>query len=772
MRRAQRLAGIVVILFLMVGLLPSRGWCEEAASIIVKVIDVKGNKRVDENTILYKLKTRVGDPFDVMKVRQDVKTLYNTGFFENVEVDAKPFEGGVKLTFIVQERPLVSRVKITGNKKVKTDDLRKEMKAFPFNIYNENVLRENIRKIEQLYQAKGYYNVKVTPVTKREGDRLELTYKITEGEKAHIAKIEFVGNKAFSDRKLKEVMLSKERTLFNWAYTFVSKLFGKPATYYYIPDLFRMDMMKVMEFYRDHGFLRILVGEPEIRVAKDKGKIFIKVPIEEGPRYKVENVGLDIGEDDPFNKTQIREILKLKKGDWYSASMMRKDVTNLTDLYGSRGYVNADVRPLVDVDDKNHLVNVDYRVEKGELYYVGLIEIHGNTKTRDKVIRRELGITEGELMNTLALKRAKQRLSRLGYFSQVDIETKPTPQKDVDVTVNVEEQSTGSLVLGGGYSSIESFGGMISIGEKNLFGRGQSLDFSGEFTTKRIEYDITFYDPYFLDYPFSLGLKTHKRTYEYDDFDEDSLGFTLTVGKPIRLFGQYTMASVGYEFLDVDISSVEDDAPNFIQDQEGKSISSALIFTLSQDTRNSSVLPTKGFKRSLRVKLAGLGGDEYYYKVEADVGYYFWANKFMDGSAFHARGRIGFMNPMPFGGSRSRPIYERFYVGGGDTVRGFATDEAGPEDDGSAIGGTKQAIFNLEYLFPIVSSLKGVVFYDAGAAFDNGDQISLSGLRNAIGLGIRLMTPFGPLKVDMGFKLDKKKDEDMSKVSFSVGTMF
>ncbi len=772
MRRARLFAGIGILLFLTLAMAPCRAWGDEAASITVKVINVTGNHRVDKNTILYKLKTRVGDPFDVIKVRQDVKTLYKTGFFETVDVDAEPFEGGVKLTYIVKERPLVSKVRIKGNKKVKTDELRKEMKTFPFSIYNENVLRENITKIEQLYQSKGYYSVKVTPVTKKVGDRLELTYRIDEGEKAHIAKIEFVGNKAFSDRKLKGVMLSKERTLFNWAYTFVSRFFGKPATYYYIEDLFRLDLMKVREFYRDHGFLRVLVGEPQVSVNKKKGKIFIKVPIEEGPRYKVESVDLEIGKDDPFNKTQITKILKLKPGEWYSAATMRRDVTNLTDLYGSRGYVNADVRPLVDVNDKTHLVNVKYRVEKGDLYYVGLIEVYGNTKTRDKVIRRELGITEGKLMNTLALKHAKQRLSKLGFFSQVDIETKPTPQKDVNVTVNVEEQSTGSLVLGGGYSSIESFGGMVSIGEKNLFGRGQSLDFSGEFTTKRIEYDITFYDPYFLDHSFSFGLKTHKRTYEYDDFDEDSLGFTTTVGKPIMLLGHYTMASVGYEFLYVDITGVDNDAPNFIQDQKGKSVSSAILFNLQQDTRNSSVLPTRGFKRSLYLKVAGLGGDEYYYKVEADAGWYFSANKFIDGSVFHARGRVGFMNPLPFAGSRSRPIYERFYVGGGDTVRGFATDEAGPEEDGSAIGGTKELIFNFEYLFPIVSSLKGVLFYDTGAAFDNGDQFNFSDMRHSVGFGIRLMTPFGPLKVDMGFKLDKKKDEDLSKVSFSVGTMF
>jgi outer membrane protein insertion porin family len=229
---------------------------------------------------------------------------------------------------------------------------------------------------------------------------------------------------------------------------------------------------------------------------------------------------------------------------------------------------------------------------------------------------------------------------------------------------------------------------------------------------------------------------------------------------------------LGYEFLDVDITGVDNNAPGFIQDQEGRSISSALILSLSQDTRNSAVLHTKGFKRSLYLKVAGLGGDEYYYKVVADAGWYFSTNRFINDSVFHMRGRMGFMNPIPFAGSRARPIYERFYVGGGDTVRGFATDEAGPEEDGSAIGGTKELIFNFEYLFPIVSSLKGVVFYDTGAAFDNGDQFNLSDMRHAVGFGIRLVTPFGPLKIDMGFKLDKKQDEDLSKVSFSVGTMF
>ncbi len=771
--------GLLVSFFLLVFFVVSLGegqpeaWAQSQPSsqsppLIVKAIEVQGNKRVDRDAILYKLKSREGEPFSVDKVREDVKTLYETGYFEDVQVDAEPFEGGVKLIFKVKERPLVSRVLIKGNKKIKTKDIVKELKKFPLSIYNENIVKENVKKIVQMYQAKGYFNVKVDVLKKEERGRVVLTYKITEGKKAHVAKIDFVGNKHFSDRELRSQMLTKEKNLWNMVTTFVGQFLGKPSTYYYIPDLFQLDLYKVREFYRDHGFLRVLVGDPEVKV-KNNDEIYIKIPIEEGPRYKTASVDLQIGKDDPFTKEELEKYLLLKPGEWYSAATMRKDVNNLTDLYGSQGYVNADVRPIVRVDDQNHTVDVTYRVEKGALYYVGTIEVHGNIKTRDKVIRRELGLAEGDVMNTMALKSAKERLSRLGYFSQVDIETKPGPDHLENVVVNVEEQPTGTLMFGGGFSTQESFGAMVQLQEKNLFGRGQSISLSGNFSGVRTDFDLSFFDPYILDRPMSLGLRAFHLEYDYDTFDEKTLGFSVTLGK--RIWNWYTHVTVGYHFEDVDISDVSSDAPDFIEDQEGRSISSSVVLGITQDTRNSTVLPTSGFDRSLTVKLAGLGGDEFYYKVMADVGYFFSMNRFLKNSVLHVRGRLGFINPLPFG-DRDRPAYERFFVGGDDTVRGFDEDEASPSDDGDAYGGTKELIFNVEYLFPIIGGLRGLVFYDTGAAFDNGDQFNFGDMRHSVGVGIRFITPFGPLKVDLGYKLDKKKGESPAKIHFSVGTVF
>ncbi len=740
----------------------------QSPQLVVKAIEVQGNERVDRNSILIKLKTREGEPFSVEKTREDVKALYQTGFFEDVEVDARPFEGGVKLVYIVKEKPLVGRVLIKGNKKIKDKDIKKELKSFPFSIYNENIVKENIDKIEQMYQAKGYYSTKVELVKKKRRGRLDLVYQIHEGHKAHVAKIDFVGNKHFGDGELKKQMLTKEKNIWNMVTTFVGQFLGKPSTYYYIPDLLKVDLMKVREYYRDHGFIRVAVGDPQIKVKK-KGKIFIRVPIVEGPRYKVSRVDLKLGEGDPFKPDELMRIMKLKPKEWYGAAAMRKDVDNLTDLYGSRGYVNADVRPFVDVDDKDHTVSVAYRIEKGEKYYVGKIEVQGNVKTRDKVIRREIGLAEGDVMNTLVLKTAKESLSRLGYFSQVDIETKPGKDHLENVVVNVEEQPTGSLMLGGGFSTRESLGGVVQLQEKNLFGRGQSVSLSGNFSGKRTEYDLSFFDPYIFDRPLSLGVKSHHITYKYDTFDETSTGLTVTLGR--RIWNWYTHASVAYDFECEDISSVDSHAPGFIHDQRGRSTSSAIVLAVTQDTRNSTVLPTKGFQRSLSIKVAGLGGTEYYYKVMADVGYFISANKFIKHSIFHVRGRLGFLNSLPLG-HRGRPAYERFFVGGEDTVRGFSRDEASPSSHGQAYGGTKELILNFEYLFPLVGGLRGLFFYDTGAAFDNGHQFSLGGLRHAVGVGVRFVTPFGPLKVDLGYKLDKKNDENPFKINFSVGSVF
>ncbi len=743
------------------------------SEVIVKAIDIKGNVRIDRETILFNISLKEGMPFSIEKVREDVKKLFDTGFFETVDVDLEPFEGGVKLTYIVKEQPVVRKVSIEGNRAIKEADIRKELTQFKYNLYNEKVVSENVSKIKQLYQSKGYYNVKVDILTSKFENYVDLTYRITEGTKASVAKIEFVGNKAISSSELKEQMMTKEKTLFSTITVFVKQLMGKPATFYYIEDLLNADVMKIRQYYRDKGFMRAQVGDPIVDIKKDR--IYIKIPIEEGERYKVAAIDVKVDKEDPYKIDELKSIIKLKVGDYYSAEIMRKDVEALTDAYGARGYVNADVRPLVDTNDIDHTVKVTYRIERGDKFYVGRIFISGNTKTRDKVIRREIPLSEGGEMNSVALKFAKRRLEGLGYFSNVNIENKPSEtiksedKKYMDVFVKVEEQPTGSLMLGAGYSTTEQIGVMGSVSENNLFGLGIRTTLSMDISGKRRDYDINVFEPYLFDKPISLNTRLFNWRYEYDTYTEDSTGFSLVFGK--RIINPYTILSLGYEFRRSELKDVLSDAPQFIIDayREGGGTASSIIIGLTQDLRNSNLFPTEGFLRSITLKVAGLGGDYKYAKIFAEYSYYRPLESILKGGVLHLRGRLGILEDL--GSGEKKPIFERFYVGSQDTVRGAKYEEATPREDHDAIGGTRELIFNAEYLFNLIGDLKALFFFDMGAAFDG--SLNFGDLRKSAGLGLRYISPFGPIRIDYGCKLDSKPyDTSRCRFMFSFGTVF
>ncbi len=746
---------------------------EDLAVPIVKGVDVKGNSRIDKDTIMFNISMKEGMPFSIEKVREDVKKLYDTGFFETVEVDLEPFEGGVKLTYIVKEEPVVRKVTIEGNKAIKEADIRKELTQFKYNLFNEKVVRENVNKIKQMYQAKGYYNVKVDVLTAKFENYVDLTYKINEGKKASVAKVEFIGNKAISSSELKEQMMTKEKTLFSTITVFIKQFMGKPATFYYIEDLLNADIMKIRQYYKDKGFLKAQVGDPIVDIKGDR--IYIKVPIEEGHRYKVINVDVKVDSEDPYKVDELKKMIGLRKGEYYSAETVRKDVETLTDAFGARGYVNADVRPLVDTDDVNHIVKVTYRIEKGERFYVGRIFISGNVKTRDKVIRREIPLAEGKEMDSVALKIAKRRLESLGYFSNVNIENKPSStliepnKKYMDVFVKVEERPTGSIMLGAGYSTTEKIGVMGSVSESNLFGFGIRATLTADISGTRKDYDLSVFEPYLFDKPISLSTRLFNWRYEYDTYTEESTGISFVFGK--RVFNPYITLSLGYEFRRSKLKDILDSAPQFIKDvyKEGEGTASSIIIGLTQDVRNSNVFPTEGFLRSVSLKLAGLGGDYKYTKLFMEYSYYKPFASLLKGGILHLRGRFGLLEE--WGTSDKNPLFERFYVGSQDTVRGAKYEEATPSEGSNAVGGTRELIFNAEYLFDLVGDLKGLVFFDMGAAFDGSP--SFSDLRKTAGFGLRYISPFGPIRVDYGCKIDKKTgDSSRCKFMFSFGTVF
>jgi outer membrane protein insertion porin family len=427
------------------------------------------------------------------------------------------------------------------------------------------------------------------------------------------------------------------------------------------------------------------------------------------------------------------------------------------------------VNPLVNVNAEEKKANITLVISEGGIYRIGTINITGNTKTRDKVIRREMRLDEGDIFNKSLLKRSFQRINNLNYFETADV--KPTPRPEarlMDLDVSVEEKMTGMLSLGGGYSSTDRFMVMGEINQTNLFGRGLDLKLKVDYSATRTNYNISLRDPWFMDKPISASVGIFNERVDYDDYDKTSTGGHLGFGRELA---EYVRGNIKYTIEDIEISHVSDDASSLITDQEGSKVTSSISPAIWRDTRDNYLDPSSGSKNALYVTVAGLGGDNYFYKGLVDSLWYFpviWD------TTFSVRGRYGYASG--FNGE-DLPLYERFYVGGINTVRGLGFGEAGPRnDEGEDIGGVQELIFNFEYIFPIVKDmkLKGVLFFDYGSSFDNDEDydFSMDNMRYTAGAGVRWLSPFGPIRLEWGFNLDPGERERDDKLEFSMGGMF
>ncbi|MCC6347397.1 MAG: outer membrane protein assembly factor BamA, partial [Nitrospirales bacterium] len=516
--------------------------------------------------------------------------------------------------------------------------------------------------------------------------------------------------------------------------------------------------------YFNNGYIKALIGEPFLELTRNKEGMTITIPVAEGEQYKVS--GVEVTGNKAFTEKELRPLIRLTPNTVFSKERLSKDVAALSDTYTNNGYALVSIFPDLIPDEDKKVTKVIYRINEGDKFTVGRIDITGNTKTRDKVVRREIRLDEGEVFNASALKRSYERINNLQYFESVDISPKPKPEtKTVDLDVTVKEKPTGFLSVGGGYSSVDKFIAMVDITQGNLFGRGQYLKLKGELGGKSSFYELSFRDPWFLDKPLSFGASIYKTTREYAEFDRKATGIELSLGKG---FWEYWSASTNYIFEKAHISDIAEDASSEIKEQEGSSTTSSISFSVGRDTRDNYLDPSRGSKNALYFTFAGLGGTNKFLKVLYDSGWYFPVFK---NTTFHARGRVGYATGL-FG--EDLPLYERYYVGGIYTVRGFDFGEAGPRDiNASAMGGEKELIFNFEYIFPIVSEykLKGLVFFDAGRAYGTGETFG-SDLRYTAGTGIRWISPMGPLRIEWGYNLDKRTHESASKLEFTFGSFF
>ena len=750
--RMGKLKIILTIVFFIA--LPFSLMASDAETILK--IEITGNEKIDTGFIMNVIKTKENTPYNLDKIREEMKNIYKTGFFSDVQIDVKDTDKGKIITFVVVERPPIKTIYISGNKKIKTADLAEKLKIQPNTVLNTNKIKESIDELKKFYASKGYYETKINYEIDY-GDEYNVTVAIdiNEPSQAYVRKIDFIGNKAFKTSKLKDYMRTKEKGILSW-FTGSGIL---------DEDAFEEDRKNIEGFYSDNGYIRVKAGVPDIVISKDGKNISITIPIEEGNIYKIGTI--DFTGDVIFAKDDLVKQLKTKTGNTFKSSLFHEDMLTLTDLYQDRGYALCDIAPLTLINDDTRLVDLTYNITKGQEVYFNRINVLGNTKTRDKVIRRELKFGEGDRFSASDLKESKRKLTNTTFFKDIDMKIVKTedPNK-VNVDLSVEERSTGSINVGVGYSSEEKFMVSGSVSQENFLGTGRKLMLDASLSSVTQQYRFTFVEPYIFDKNLSAGISAFNYDREMDTYDYRKLGGSVSLTRPLT---DYVKISSQYRLEKVTVTNIDDYATAYIKQQKGSTITSALSFTLSRMTIDDIMNPTKGMNANITAEVAGgpFSGDNNFYSFIGSYGKYF-PLKFLE-SAFFVKGTAGMIRSYS---GKEVPIYEKFYVGGLDSIRGFKYGEAGPLDaNGDPMGSENQLFFNFEWIFPIFkpAGLKGLIFFDAGQGFDKIKDFSL---KTTAGAGVRWLSPFGPIRFEFGFNLNPKKGERGSAFDFAIGTQY
>jgi outer membrane protein insertion porin family len=721
----------------------------------------KGNQRVESDAILAVVESRKGESLDFDKLDKDLRAVYSMGYFTDVSIETEDGAKGKIVIFNVVEKPSIGRITFVGNKKMKSEDLTKESGIKLYSIYNPNDVKQSIGKLKDYYRQEGYYLVEITD--KVEGiprNEVALTFEIQEGEKVYIQKIEFVGNTKFKDSKLKDVMDTSEKGLLS----FITKsgMLDKKKL--------EADAQKIAIFYHNQGYLRVKVSEPSVRYEAGYGLI-IKIEIAEGNQYFANNV--EVAGDLIKPPEELLKRVTMVKGEPFSRELVRNDVLALREVYADEGYAYAEVVPLTREDDREHTVNISYRITKAAKVRFQRINITGNTVTRDNVIRRELEVYEGEYFSGYGLRKSTENLNRLGFFENVEIQPKKGSAEDLmDLNINVKERPTGNFMMGAGYSGYDGPLGTFQISQNNLFGTGQRLMGSVRLSGKGAWYDIQYTEPRVNDTKLTAGIDLFKWEYEYDDYTRDSTGGALRARFPIGIDEDYTRGFARYTYDNTYISDVEPDASFEIRDMEGRSITSSVTVGLDRNSKDRPWNTTRGSFNKLSVEYAGgpLGGDSYFNRYELTTQWFFpwrWDTSFMVG------GRWGLVEQREGGKLYS---YQKYRIGGLNTVRGYDYESISPADPvtGDKIGGEKMMIYNFEFRFPLLKEqgVVGVVFFDAGNVFTEDESWTFTDIPMSAGVGIRWYSPLGPLRLEYGYILNRRPEDSVGGVEFQIGGAF
>lgn len=744
--------------------------------IRIAEVKVQGNRRSEADAILTAVGTHAEGAFDRTRVQGDIRAIFALGFYTDVQVDLSEVEGKWVLTYIVREKPSVHAVRIEGNDEIDEDDIKEVVDVRPFSILDLAKVNRNAEKIKDLYVEKGYFLAEVDwQVVDLPDNEVDVVFRVIEKDEVKVAKVTIVGNQALSDAYLKERIETRENS-------FLGFLSGAGS---FNQEAFERDQMRISQFYYDEGYIKARVGSPKVELSADRTQLYVTLQVEEGERFKTGSLDVtgDFLPDHP--KEEVRKLVAMEEGDWFSSAKLRETIGAIGNLYKDAGYAYVNIVPNTLVNDDAKVVDLTIDIDKGGKVRFGRIQVVGNTRTRDKVIRRELRIYEGEYYASSAIERSKRLVNRLGFFETVDIQTtRGDDDATMNVVVEVKEKPTGTFQIGAGFSSIESFVGQAQIAQNNLFGRGQNLSLQATLSRIRTIANIRFADDYFMDTRVRFATNIYRFDTAYQDFTRSSLGGDVTFGYPLSddwsVAATYTLEDVSVTQGGFGRRRSTPPINNLFQN----GITSSMRGSIFYDTRNNRLFPSAGWFITASAEQAApwLLSENQFTRFRLRGRYYYDLGFDMVLKANAEWGLI--MSPLDTG----VPIFERFFVGGPLSVRGFFRNSLGPSiavpdstlgDAGTVpynIGGTEQLIGNLEFEFPIFQrvGIRGVVFTDAGNAFDRRDTYAskLDQFRFAWGFGVRWFSPIGPLRFEWGIPFSPRAGEQSSVFDFSIGNFF
>jgi outer membrane protein insertion porin family len=723
-------------------------------------IRVEGTQRIDPETVRSYLLLRPGDTADADRLDRALKTLFATGLFADVTLARE----GADLIVRVVENPIINRLQFEGNRRVNDDTLNQEIQLRPRVVYTRTKVQNDVKRLLDLYRRSGRFAATVEPkVIQLPQNRVDLVFEIDEGQVTGIRKISIVGNNRFSEGRLRDVLNTKESRWWRFLSTSDS----------YDPDRLSFDRELLRKFYLAQGYADFRVVSAIAELTPDREEFLVTFTVDEGERYRFGEVEI-ISRLKDLVSEQLRQSVTTTKGSWYDADAVDESVQKLTDQVGSLGYAFVDVRPRITRDRDQRLIAVTYEVQEGPRVYVDRININGNVRTLDKVVRREMKLAEGDAFNTALLRRSRQRIRNLGFFERVEVNNIPgdAPDRTV-VNVEVQEKSTGEISFGIGFSSSDGPLGDIRLRERNLLGRGQDLQVGVLFSGKRNEAELIFEEPYIFDKNIAAGFEIFRITRDFQketSYDLLSIGFMLRARYQLT---EYLRHTVRYTLREDEVSNIRHTASRFIRDQQGTFITSAPGHDLLYDRRDDRFDPTEGYFVRLSQDFAGAGGDNKFIRTRVAVGYYY---PFDDEWIGSLTGEIGYIA----GFGETVRINHRFFVGG-DNLRGFRSSGIGPRDlsTGDALGGKEYAVGSIGTSFPTglprELGIRGIMFTDFGTLRnpDVSGQFADSGsIRVSAGMGIAWKSPFGPIRVSVAYPVIKESYDKREIFRFSFGSRF